>query len=134
MPARLLPVVRRLLSFAAGSSAGLAIDLGGFFTLVTLGVPPWLANVVSSSAAVTAVYLLVTRYAFGARRRVRTYVVFVAWYAFVIVVSSTAIQLLAASTAVDPFLWKLASIPCTFAANFCFSLVLFRARPVDAPA
>ena len=48
--------------------------------------------------------------------------------------SSTAIQLLAASTAVDPFIWKLASIPFTFAANFCFSLVLFRARPVAAPA
>ena len=134
MPPRLLPVIRRLLSFAAGSSAGLVIDLGGFFTLVTIGLEPWLANVISSSAAVTAVYLLVTRYAFGARRRWWTYAVFVAWYAAVIVVSSTAIQLLAASTAVDPFVWKLVSIPFTFAANFCFSLVLFRARPAAAPA
>ncbi len=133
MSPRLLAVVRRLLSFAAGSSAGLVIDLGGFFTLVTLGVAPWLANAISSSAAVTAVYLLVTRYTFGARRRVRTYVVFVAWYAAVIVVSSTAIQLLAATTAVDPFVWKLVSIPFTFAANFCFSLVLFRDRRFTAP-
>ena len=134
MPARLLSVVRRLLSFAAGSSVGLVIDLGGFFALVSLGLAPWLANVISSSAAVTAVYLLVTRYAFGARRRVRTYVVFVAWYAAVIVVSSTAIQLLAVSTAVDPFVWKLVSIPFTFAANFCFSLLLFRDRRLTAPA
>ena len=94
MPARLLTVVRRLLSFAAGSSVGLVIDLGGFFLLVSAGVVPWLANAISSSAAVTAVYLLVTRYAFGTVRQLRTYVAFVAWYAFVIVVSSTSIQLL----------------------------------------
>ena len=126
MPARLLTVVRRLLSFAAGSSVGLVIDLGGFFLLVSAGVTPWVANCISSSSAVTAVYLLVTRYAFSAVRRVRTYVAFVAWYAFVIAVSSTSIQLLTAATGIDPFLLKLASIPITFAANFCFSLVLFR--------
>ena len=128
MPARLLTVIRRLLSFAAGSSVGLAIDLGGFFLLVSAGVVPWLANGISSSAAVTAVYLLVSRYAFGTVRLLRTYVAFVAWYAFVIVVSSTSIQLLSASTGVDPFLWKFASIPITFAANFCFSQILFH-RP-----
>ena len=128
MPARLLTTLRRLLSFAAGSSVGLAIDLGGFLLLVSAGVAPWPANCISSSAAVTAVYLLVTRYAFGTVRRLRTYIAFLAWYAFVIVVSSTAIQLLTASTEADPFVWKLASIPITFAANFCFSQILFR-RP-----
>lgn len=129
MPARTLPVLRRLLSFAAGSSAGLAIDLGGFALLTVAGVVPWLANAISSSAAVTAVYLLVTRYAFGADRRIRTYVAFVAWYASVIVVLSVAIQLLVTATDVPALAWKVASIPFTFSANFLFSQVLFRGRP-----
>lgn len=134
MLARLLPALKRLLSFAAGSSVGLVIDLGGFLLLHAAGVVPWLANGLSSSAAVTAVYLLVTRYAFGAERRWWTYVAFVAWYASVIVALSAVIQLLSTATGVDPFLWKLASVPVTFSANFGFSLLLFRGRRSRIPA
>lgn len=119
---------RRLLSFAAGSSVGLGIDLGGFAVLVAVGVVPWLSNGISSSIALTAVYLLVTRYSFGTARRIGTYAAFVAWYASVIVASSVAIQLLTAWSGGGAFLWKLASIPVTFSANYCFSLLLFR-RP-----
>lgn len=125
---RLPAGLRRLLSFAAGSSVGLVIDLGGFFALVSLGAPTWSSNVISSCSAVTAVYLLVVRYSFGARRRVRTYVAFVAWYAFVIAASSTAIQLATSWSGGGAFLWKLASIPITFSVNYCFSLILFRRR------
>ncbi|MFD1722097.1 GtrA family protein [Amnibacterium endophyticum] len=132
MPTRLILLLRRVLSFAAGSSAGLVIDLGGFLALHAAGVVPWLANAISSSAAVTAVYLLVTRYAFGANRRIRTYVAFVAWYASVIVALSAVIQLLTTATGVDPFVWKLLSIPVTFTANFLFSQLLFRGRPSRA--
>ena len=126
--------IRRLLRFAAGSSVGLMIDLGGFALLHALGLPPWLANGTSSFTAVTAVYLIVTRYSFGARHRVRTYVAFVAWYSFMIVLFSTLIQLAASWSGGGAFLWKLASVPFTFTANYCFSLVLFGRRPGIVPA
>lgn len=120
--------MRTFISFFLGSAIGLLIDLGGFALLHALGVAPWLANVISSTASITAVYLLVTRYTFGVSTRPATYLLFLGWYGLNITVTSTLIQLLSSATGLDPFIWKLISVPVSFTANFLFSRFLFAPR------
>lgn len=117
--------LRQFLTFFAGSAAGLLVDLGGFWLLVSLGLQPWLANATSSAVSITVVYLLVTRYTFGVGARPISYVVFVAWYCLNIAVFSMLIQVLSHAIPADPFLLKLASVPPSFIANFLFSRLLF---------
>jgi putative flippase GtrA len=119
---------RSFLGFFAGAAVGLAIDLIGFKILVVVGLEPWLANGISSFTSISAVYLIVTRYAFGAGTKVSTYVLFVGWYCLNIVVMSTLIQLMAHATGWDPFIWKLISVPVSFVLNYLFSQFLFRDR------
>lgn len=114
--------------FFLGSLAGLVIDLGGFALLTALGIVPWVANFCSSITSITVVYLLVTRYAFGAGARSWKYFAFVGWYLANILVFSTLIQLLSSATHVEPFWWKVCSIPFSFVLNYAFSRWLFRSR------
>jgi len=119
--------VRGFLSFLGGSAAGLAIDLTGFWLLShAANLPPAFANVISSVVSVTVVYLLVTRYSFGVGVRPSTYVFFVGWYLLNISVFSWLIGTMSAATGVEPFVWKLASVPISFVANYAFSRLLFR--------
>ena len=121
--------MRQFLSFFGGSAVGLLIDLIGFQLLVFWGLVPWQANAISSTLALTAVYLLVARYAFAATARVRTYLLFFAWYGGIIVVFSALIELAVIYTGWPPLLCKIASIPLSFIVNFLFSRSLF--RPVE---
>jgi putative flippase GtrA len=128
---RLLHQVTR---FLLGSCLGLAVDLGLFAAGVRLGAPPWLANLVSAGCAVVVVYLFVTKYAFRSERSRLTFLLFVGWYVVSIVVFSVLIDLLHDVTGWDAFVCKLLSLPPSFAANFLASKLLFRGRPVPAPA
>jgi len=121
--------MRQFWNFFGGSAVGLIIDLVGFSLLVAAGLLPWQANAISSTIALTVVYFLVARFAFAARARVSTYVLFFAWYGLNIVVFSTLIQWVVALTDAVPLLVKMASIPLSFALNFLFSRVLFRSGP-----
>jgi len=126
------PAAGRFLRFFGASAAGLAIDLLGFQLLLLGSLEPWLANGISSFTSITVVYLLATRYSFGARTSPWTYIAFVAWYSASIVVFSAAIHLLAEATGAYPLLWKLASVPVSFVLNYTFSTVLFgRSRRRD---
>lgn len=116
--------LRRLLSFALGSGAGLAADLLTFSALVLVGVPPIVANLVSTAVATTIVYLLVTRYTFSAVRRARTYLLFFGWYAALSVVVSVLIEALSHGDRGWALALKLLSVPCTFTANYLFSTFL----------
>lgn len=120
--------LRQFVSFFAGSALGLVIDLGGFWVLSSLGIYPWLANLISSAASISAVYLFVTRYTFAVGTRASTYALFLGWYALNIAVTSATIQLLTSATDVPAFGWKLASVPISFTANFLFSRFLFIPR------
>ena len=119
--------MRQFLGFFVGSATGLAIDLIGFQLLLVVGLEPSLANAISSATSITAVYLLVTRYSFGAGARISTYLAFLSWYALSIVTFSALIQLAVGVTDWHPFLWKLASVPISFGLNYVFSRFLFRA-------
>lgn len=124
---RFLPS-RRFSGFVMGSGAGLLVDLGGFGLLVALGVAPGIANLCSSFASITVVYLLVTRYSFGVGTRPSTYVLFVAWYSLAIIVFSTLIEWAVVTTGLQPIVCKLASVPLSFTLNYAFSRFLFRTR------
>jgi putative flippase GtrA len=121
---------RAFFAFFGGSAVGLAIDLIGFQVLVFLGLPPWLANAVSSTVSITAVYLLVSRYAFAASVKVGSYLLFLGWYGLSIFTFSTLIQVASAQLGGAPIMWKLLSVPLSFALNYLFSRFLFsRHRP-----
>lgn len=122
------PRIRQFLSFLGGSAVGLAIDLLAFALLLVLGLQPWLANAISSTLALTAVYFLVARYSFGARARISTYVLFFAWYGATIVLVSLFVDTASSLSGWAPLVWKLISIPISFVSNFLFSRYLFRPR------
>jgi putative flippase GtrA len=121
---------REFFAFFGGSAVGLAVDLLGFQLLVLVGLPPWLANTVSSTVSITAVYLLVSRYAFAASAKVFSYLLFLGWYGLSIVAFSMLIQLASTQLGGAPIIWKLLSVPLSFALNYLFSRFLFnRHRP-----
>lgn len=122
------PRIREFVAFLWGSGVGLMLDLMSFQGLVWLGVDPWLANASSSTASITAVYFLVTRYSFDARAGWRTFTLFVAWYGSSIIVFSSLIQFMTTEGGWFPLGWKLASVPVSFGLNYLFSRYLFR-RP-----
>ena len=127
-----LELVRQALRFLVGACLGLSVDLAVFGLLSWAGLAPWAANLLSSACAVTVVYLVVTRYAFGAAMTVRSYVYFVGWYALTITVFSVLIQLVVTQTGWPPLGVKLLSLPPSFLANFLFSRALFSRTPVEA--
>lgn len=115
----------QFLRFLSGSAAGLTIDLVGFTLLVLAGVEPGIANLCSSFASISVVYVLVTRFAFGARAGAPSYALFVAWYSASILLFSTLIELAATWSGASPLIWKAASVPLSFGLNFLFSRWLF---------
>ncbi|CAN5277614.1 hypothetical protein BH09ACT5_BH09ACT5_14100 [soil metagenome] len=121
-------LVLEFLRFLGSSGVGLATDLALFQLLVWAGLPPWGANAISASTAITVVYVLAARFAFGQDTRLSTYVLFFGWYAASVAITSVVIELLSTATGVTPFLWKLATVPVTFGANYLFSRFLFRPR------
>lgn len=116
------------LRFLGSSGVGLATDLILFQVLVFAGLPPWGANAISASTAITVVYVLAARFAFGQDTRLSTYLLFFGWYAASVAITSVVIEFLSTETGVAPFLWKLATVPVTFGANYLFSRFLFRPR------
>lgn len=119
---------REFWSFFGGSAVGLLIDLLGFQVLLWCGAEPWAANLSSSAASITAVYVLVSRYSFGASARMRSYLLFVGWYGGSIVLFSSVIQLASTETGWYPMVWKLLTVPVSFGLNYLFSRYLFRPR------
>jgi putative flippase GtrA len=118
----------QFLTFFLGSLAGLAIDLVGFHLLVMWGCAPWQANAISSTVAISAVYFLVTRYSFGVAQQLSTYALFVGWYVTSILMFSTVIQVATSVSGLDAIVWKLASVPLSFALNYLFSRFIFMPR------
>lgn len=119
---------RQFWTFFGGSAVGLLIDLLGFQGLLWSGVEPWVANLVSSAASITAVYFLVSRYSFGAEARMLTYLLFAGWYGASIVLFSSLIQFASAETGWYPMVWKLLTVPVSFALNYLFSRYVFLPR------
>ena len=114
----------QFLRFFASSAGGLVTDVVLFQALLLLGLDPWLANAISSAAAITVVYLLATRYAFGTETRWLTYAVFFGWYAGIVVAVSLFVQAMTTATDLPAIVWKLASIPVSFVLNYLFSRFL----------
>ena len=125
--------LRQFFAFFWGSAVGLLIDLGGFQAFLALGYAPWVANLISASLSITAVYFLVTRYSFAASARAQTYVLFLAWYGSSILIFSALIQFASIEFGLLPIFWKLLSVPVSFSLNYMFSTYLLTARPTPSP-
>jgi len=133
-PGRTALLVRQVVRFAASTLVGLVVDVGLYSAGVALGLPPGLANAISSACSVAVMYVLSTRVAFGVSSTLRGFLLFVAWYAVSITVFSVAIQLLHGHAGL-PALWsKIVTLPFSFIANFtAVRLVLAPMLSTSAP-
>jgi putative flippase GtrA len=115
------PHAKKLLQFGAVSGTGLAIDFCLFVTLLSLRVPAFAANAMSSFAAVTFVYFASVRRVFhyGGQFHAAMFASYAAYQVCGIGAGSWAVQsliLLGLPGAVA----KLAIVPVTFTANYLF--------------
>ena len=111
----------RLARFAVVSGTGLALDLILFLAQVSAHVPAFIANAVSSSAAVTFVYLVSVRrvFRYDGGFLVAMFAAYVAYQLCGIALGSWAVHGLIAS-GFAPIAAKVAILPLTFGANYLF--------------
>jgi putative flippase GtrA len=117
--------IHTLTRFALGSLAGVTVDLALFQALHMLLLSPFIANTISSTAAICVTYALVTRYVYNVNAAPRAFLAFFAWYACSILAFSTLIEHLVETTAIAPILLKVLSLPASFVANYFFTRLLF---------
>lgn len=115
----------RLFTFGIGSGLGLVSDFVIFWALSSAGLPSWLANCISSVCGTTIVYFVVTRHTWKVPPTIATYVVFLAWYSFVIILTSVFIEVAGDSFGIPPLIGKLITVPISFTVNFIFNRFLF---------
>lgn len=118
-------LISQAVRFFWSSAIGLGIDVLGFWLMVTLGLEPFYANLISASASITVVYLLVARFAFATNASWMSYAAFFGWYTVWILTFSALISFFAYASGGSPFWWKAISIPISFSLNFAFSRFLF---------
>lgn len=116
------------MGFALVSGGGLALDFYLFLALVKGGVAVFLANILSSAAAVTFVYFVSAKRVFGYVGHF-LYGLFLAWIAYQvigIIAFSALVGLLAHY--VSPALAKVCVLPVTFSTNYLVMRLLTHSR------
>jgi len=111
---------RRLLGFGGVSLVGLGIDVLGFTLLMLVVAQPWLANLISASAAVTFVFFASVRHIFryqggGLFSR---YLLYVSYQIVAVAAASALIAWIYAVTRFPALICKAAILPLTFSANY----------------
>lgn len=111
----------RIARFAAVSGTGLALDLILFLAQVWAQVPALMANAVSSTVAVTFVYLVSVRrvFRYDGGFLLAMFAAYVSYQLCGIALGSWAVEGLIAS-AFPPIAAKIAILPLTFGANYLF--------------
>jgi putative flippase GtrA len=112
--------------FALISAIGLGLDLMLFFLLVSAGLAPGFANLISASAAVTFVYLTSTKRIFSHDGRVLEwrYLAYISYQASAVALASWAIDVIVSAWNIGPMIAKVGILPVTFSTNFLFMRLL----------
>lgn len=118
----------QFLSYFATSAIGLGIDLAVFIVAVNAGARLSIANALSSTIAVIAMYFLVSGLTFPSRRDLFNFLTYATWFSLSVATYSVAIEFLALWTGLAPYVSKLALTPVSFGLNFLFNRVLFYLR------
>ncbi|MFW8745153.1 GtrA family protein, partial [Mesorhizobium japonicum] len=114
----------RLISFGFYSGIGVLCDWAVLFALTTFTpMADWGANIVSSAVGTTIVYVAVTRRTWKVPQSWITYLVFVTWYALVILLCSVLIDTAHTWWGWLPIVGKIATTPLSFALNYAFNRV-----------
>ena len=97
--------------FALISAIGLGLDFMLFFLLVSAGLAPGWANLISASTAVTFVYLTSTKRIFSHNGRVLEwrYLAYIAYQTLAVALASWAIAVLVSAWNIAPLIAKLGS-------------------------
>lgn len=114
-------LVKELTVFGLVSASTLGVDLLTFFVLSNLGLPPFFANLFSSTLAAVLVYFASSRYAFLRKTNASKGFAVVTWYLLATSIWSTVIQLLASGPVGNDFLSKVITVPFSFVANYLVS-------------
>ena len=111
----------RLFRFAVVSGTGLALDLLLFMALITAAVAPFVANMLSGTAAVTFVYAASVRRVFRHNGGfiATMFTAYAVYQLFGILIGSWAVSALIHAGAPTAFA-KIAILPLTFGANYLF--------------
>lgn len=123
-------LLKAVWEFAIVSSVGLTIDFGVFFLLISLGLTPAIANLVSATAAVTFVYFTSAARVFSYRGRflLPLFAGYLVYQVLAVSLASLAIGHFV-SLQWSPGVAKLLILPVSFSANFLFMWLLTRRRP-----
>lgn len=133
MNPQIIRLSKQLLFFFIASGIAVIADIAIYTSLVLADIYPGISNLISSTAAVTITYLLVTKRAFSAHASWKTYLIFIAWYALSISLFSILIQYLHSSLGLGELPAKIVSLPFSFTVNFTFSRYLFSRKWIYAP-
>lgn len=114
-------LVKELTVFGLVSASTLGVDLFTFLVLSNLGLPPFFANLFSSTLAAVLVYFASSRYAFLRKTTASKGFAVVTWYLLATFSWSTVIQLLASGPVGNDFLSKVITVPFSFVANYLVS-------------
>ena len=115
------PHAKKVLQFGAVSGTGLALDFCLFVALLSLRLPAFGANAMSSFAAVTFVYFASVRriFRYGGQFHAAMFASYAAYQLCGIAAGSWAVQSLILLGWPGPVA-KLAIVPVTFTANYLF--------------
>jgi hypothetical protein len=116
----------RLITFFFSSLCGVITDIALFQIMTVVGLSGFFSNVISSWVAVTLTYFLATRFSMKVAPRFASYLVFIVWYAFSILLFSRVIDLLIVNTTMLPIMCKIVTLPCSFTINFAFNNFVIR--------
>lgn len=113
--------VASLFRFATVSGTGLALDLVLFVAQVSAGATPFAANLLSSIAAVTFVFLASVRrvFRYDGAFLAAMFIAYSGYQLCGIVLGSVAVRALA-DAGLTPAAAKVAILPVTFGANYLF--------------
>jgi putative flippase GtrA len=119
----------RAFRYGLVSGTGLALDLSLFLTLVHSGASAFVANALSSAAALTFVYLASVRrvFRYHGQFAVELFAAYVLYHLCGTAIVSAAISELV-RLGVAPALAKIAILPATFGANYLFMSWLTASR------
>lgn len=120
-------LLRQLFRFLSTTVVGVAIDVGGFVALATLGIPAGIANLMSAGVSVLAVYALSRGMVFPGRHTVGGLLAFFGWYAVSILLFSWLIQWGVDALGLPELVAKLLSLPLSFTLNFVAVRTIFAA-------
>lgn len=114
----------KIFSFFYSSLAGVGMDLVIFQLAIYVTLSSLYANIISSGIAIITTYFFASRYTFKKELSLKRFYIFFIYYATSITFFSFLIDYAVNITNDAPIIFKILSLPISFALNYFFSNLL----------